>query len=191
MSSSGSGERRRMELGVGMGYLPLLVLVWMPVPEQAPEHGRGSKMAARRRKGATVERRQKSAARRCGKGVGESGKRSQSGETNTDAGTGLYDEYRGGGGVALEASEKTERTSLREVFAACISVSPRRPFQGTGRRSPPSRWTAASGITGTDAMSLPCLSCIFLCLCRAKPRIDNQPGWSGCIQTPPTPRVAA
>ena len=76
--------RAAMELGVGMGYLSSWYLVWMPVPELAPELGLGSRTAARRRKGATaVERRQVAAAQR-------------SGETNPDAGTGLYDESRGG-----------------------------------------------------------------------------------------------
>ena len=56
-----------MELGVGIGYLSFLA--WMPVPELAPEPGRGSRMAARRRKWATVGRWQEAAARLCSEGV--------------------------------------------------------------------------------------------------------------------------
>ena len=95
----------------------------------------------------------------------------------------------GGGTFVLGALEKTGRTTLPEVFAACISPSRSRPSQRAGRRGPPSLWTATSGIAGTGGQSLPCLSCIFPC--RAEPRIDNQPGRFGCKQAPPTANVAA
>ena len=137
-----------MELGVGIGHLSFLA--WMPVPELAPEHGRGSKMAARRRKGATVERRQKAAAWRCSEGVRGGG--SPCAGVWGGLGSCVEGQIRGGGGGGGGGGQ---------LCCPRCEGGLKHGRQGGGhscrmsRRSPPSRWTTTCGITGTNLVSSP------------------------------------
>ena len=158
-----------MERGVGIGYLSFLA--WMPVPELAPEHGRGSKMAARKRKGATVERRQKAAAWRCSEGVRGGG--SPCAGVWGGLGSCVEGQIRGGGGGRQLCCPRCEGGLKRGRHGGG-----RCPV---GRQSPPSRWTTTCGITGTNLVSS--LSVLHI-PSRAKSRF-------GCNQPRPTAQVAA
>ena len=96
---------------------------------------------------------------------------------------------RGGGGVEYMRFTLAEKTASSAVVTTASADTGGRADSCAGRPSPPSLWTATSGITGTNGSFLPCSSCIFPC--RAEPRIDNQPCRFGCKQAPPTANVAA
>ena len=75
----------------------------------------------------------------------------------------------GGGGVNVCATLAGRAASSAVLTDAAAGAG--RAASCAGRRSPPSRRTATSGITGTDRASLPCLCCIFPC--RAEPGLTT------------------